>query len=158
MHALAQTNELIRWGPELSVGIEEIDNQHRVLVNLLNDLNAATLAHHGAQEAPQILEKLIDYTRIHFAVEESLMRLFDYPDYESHKDSHDKLVEEVLRLRHRVVVERKPITFELLHFLKKWLTIHIMESDAHYTPYFLSRGIAATNRKPSWWERLRGRG
>ena len=60
MHALAQSNELIRWSPELSVGIEEIDDQHRVLVDLLNDLNAATLAHHGAQEAPQILEKLID--------------------------------------------------------------------------------------------------
>lgn len=153
-HAAAAIPHLIEWTPALSVGIDEIDAQHRVLVDLINQLHAAIVAHRGTQEVPQILDRLVDYTRIHFAVEESLMRLFDYPDYEQHKHSHELLVDEVVRLRQRMLAEGKPVTFELLHFLKKWLTAHIMESDALYTPYFLSRGVQARTHKPSWLQRL----
>ncbi|MDD3762618.1 MAG: bacteriohemerythrin [Nevskiales bacterium] len=145
---------LIAWTPELSVGIEEIDSQHKTLVDLLNQLHVAIVERHGARDAAEILERLVDYTRIHFAVEEALMRMLDYPDYEAHKAEHEELVEQVYQLRRKVMVEGKPITGELLFFLKRWLTEHILASDQKYAPHLLSRGVRAQYAKPSWLQRL----
>jgi len=145
---------LITWTKELSVGIEEIDGQHRVLVDLINQLHFAIVEHRAASESAAILERLIEYTRIHFAVEESLMRLFDYDDYEHHKAGHEALIDEIRRLHERVVTEGKPATFELLHFLKKWLTHHILGEDMRYVPFFLSRGVQQRYQKVSWLHRL----
>lgn len=150
------TAELIRWTPELSVGIEEIDGQHKELVSLLNQLHVAIVERHAARDAAEILDRLVDYTRIHFAVEEALMRLLEYPDYEAHKAQHEELVEQVHQLRHKVIVEGKPITGELLLFLKRWLTEHILASDQRYAPHLLSRGVRASYAKPSWLQRLWG--
>jgi hemerythrin len=148
------SNPLIQWTSELSVGVEELDAQHRVLVDLINQLHHSIVIHRGGDEANAILGRLIEYTRIHFAVEESLMRLFDFPDYETHKASHEELISEVHRLHDKVVLEGKAITFELMHFLKRWLTHHIMSSDQQYTPFFLARGVQARYQKPSWLHRL----
>lgn len=150
------TADLITWTPQLSVGIEEIDSQHKMLVDLLNQLHAAIVEHHAARDAAEILERLVDYTRIHFAVEEALMRVLDYPDYDAHKLEHEKLVEQVYQLRHKVLVEGKPITGELLLFLKRWLTEHILASDQKYAPHLLSRGVRAKYARPSWLQRLWG--
>lgn len=92
------TAELIRWTPELSVGIDEIDSQHKELVDVLNQLHVAIMERHAtprhaARDAAEILNRLVDYTRIQFAVEEALMRLLEYPDYEAHKAQHEELVE-----------------------------------------------------------------
>lgn len=145
---------LIVWSDELSVGIEEIDAQHKVLVDLLNQLHIAILTQHGSAEAMHVLGELIDYTRIHFAVEESLMRVLGYPDYEAHKAGHEQLLQQVMDLQRRLLEEGHGITFELLHFLKRWLSVHIMESDRAYSPYFLARGVQARYEKPSLLRRL----
>ena len=148
---------LIEWSSELSIGIEEIDSQHKVLVDLLNQLHAAILHHHGSQETLHVLDELVDYTRIHFAVEESLLRILDYPDYESHKAKHEKLIEQVQQFRQRLTEQGRASTFELLHFLKQWLTVHILESDREYTTHLLARGVRARYEKPSLLARLWGR-
>lgn len=148
---------LIVWTPELSVGIQEIDEQHKTLVDILNQLHVAIMQHHASAEVVHILDELVEYTRIHFAVEESLMRVLDYPDYEAHHAEHEKLIAQVQQFRHRVIDDGRAITFELLHFLKQWLTVHIMESDQRYTEHFIQRGVRASYEKPSWLSRLWGR-
>ncbi|NKI35719.1 hemerythrin family protein [Wenzhouxiangella sp. XN79A] len=144
----------ITWTDDLSVGIEEIDEQHKVLVRLLNELNDAIHEHHGNEACLAILDRLVDYTRIHFAVEESLMRIFEYPDYENHKAEHEELVEEVLELRREIVDKERKISFKLLHFLKMWLTQHIMSSDQEYSQHFLNQGMKARAGKTAWFKRL----
>jgi hemerythrin len=134
-------SNLIEWSDKLSVGIEEIDQQHRVLVGMLNEFHDAIHHHKGSEVARQIIKRLTDYTLIHFAVEEGMMRLLDYPDYEEHKEEHDALIEEIQQLSAKLVSGKKSVNFELLHFLKVWLTKHIQESDRHYIPHFLSHGI-----------------
>lgn len=148
------SNLVVEWNDELSVGIQEIDEQHKILVNLLNDLNIAITEHHGTQESQRILAELIDYTRIHFAVEESLMRILDYPNYEIHKEHHELLIQQIHQLNDKLTNDHKAISFELLHFLKKWLTKHIMEEDKEYTPFLLSKGVKASYEKKSWMSRL----
>lgn len=148
--SMRSAEDLVEWSEELSVGIEEIDSQHRVLVDLLNDLHRAIVEHHGSEASQRILAELLEYTRIHFAVEESLMRILGYPDYEEHKHHHELLLNEVHTLSQKLAEGKKSVNFELLHFLKMWLTKHIMEEDRQYTSHFISRGVQQSYEKRSW--------
>jgi hemerythrin len=145
---------LIEWSDELSVGIQEIDEQHRVLVDLLNEMHTAIHEHHGREVSIRILQQLMEYTKIHFAVEESLMRIFEYPGYEEHKLQHEHLIKEIHDFEHKIVFEGNPISFQLLHFLRMWLTKHILESDMDYSPFLLKAGIKAKSGKQTWFKRL----
>lgn len=131
----------VEWSDRLSVGIQEIDEQHKYLVGLVNQLNVDLLtSDHGSESANETLDKLIDYTRTHFVVEESLMRILGYPDYESHKQHHEELLRRVLDFKHQMVDRGRVSRSELMEFLEKWLTGHIMNEDVLYSEHFLSRG------------------
>ncbi|PVZ63004.1 hemerythrin [Pelagibaculum spongiae] len=145
---------LVEWTEQLSVGIEEIDEQHKILVGLLNDLHRSIVEHHGSEQAMQTLDKLVEYTRIHFAVEESLMRILGYPDYEEHKEHHEMLITEIGRLQQKLRDDHKSITFELLHFLKTWLTKHILDDDMAYVDHFISVGVKTQHAKQGLMNRL----
>lgn len=152
--------KFVEWSDVLSVGIEEIDEQHRVLVGLVNQMHDAIHEKHGSAVVNEILGKLAEYTRIHFAVEESLMRILGYPDYEDHKAQHEGLLHTVVDLQQKVESGKTAIGFELMHFLKLWLTKHIMESDQKYSDHFISAGAHAKLKKKSWaarlWETVHG--
>ncbi|AZN36631.1 bacteriohemerythrin [Iodobacter ciconiae] len=141
------------WSDELSVGIQEIDEQHKVLIDLLNVLHDAIRLHHGSEASGHILGRLADYTRSHFMVEESLMRILGYPDYDEHKRCHEDLIKQMNDLQARLL-GGEAITFELMHFLRNWLINHIMEGDKRYTKHFLSCSAQATSHKKSWMERF----
>ena len=154
-------SKFIEWSNELSVGIEEIDAQHQVLVGLLNQIHEAIQQRQGMEVTHDIVAKLGEYTRVHFAVEESLMRILHYPEYEQHKIQHDRLIQQLVDLSGRLNAG-KAVSFELAHFLKVWLTKHIMESDKRYSSHFLAYGInpELVPHNASWirrcWRFLRG--
>lgn len=141
---------LLEWSDKLSVGIQEIDEQHKVLVDLLNQLHQAILHHHGAEASGRIMDKLCEYTKIHFTVEESILRILDYPDYAEHKKHHEQLLAQVQELRTKMESGDHSISFQLLHFLKKWLTIHILEEDNAYTEHLIKCGAKTTYSEQSW--------
>jgi hemerythrin len=149
-------SKFVQWSDALSVGIEEIDEQHKMLVELVNKMHEAIHQRHGSDVVISILHDLADYTRIHFAVEESLMRILNYPGYEDHKDIHEELLHAVQDLQEKVASGKKSIGFELMHFLKTWLTKHIMEEDMQYSGFFLSSGAQPKLGKKSWIKRLWG--
>jgi hemerythrin len=146
--------KFVEWSDVLSVGIEEIDEQHKVLVGLVNEMHDAIAQRHGSEVVRGVLARLADYTRIHFAVEESLMRILGYPDYDGHKHQHEELIHEVMDLQGRVDAGKTSISFELMHFLKVWLTKHIMESDQRYGRFFIEAGAQPRLTKKSWTTRL----
>ncbi|MEN8166535.1 MAG: bacteriohemerythrin [Pseudomonadota bacterium] len=150
-------SKFVEWSNDaLSVGIEEIDEQHKVLVELVNRMHDAIHQRHGSDVVKGILAELTDYTRIHFAVEESLMRILNYPGYEEHKAIHEELLTHVIELREKVESGKTAIGFELMHFLKNWLTKHIMEEDMQYSGFFLAAGAKPKLEKRSWIKRLWG--
>jgi len=152
--------EFISWSDELSVGLQEIDEQHKILINLINRLfNEAILHKADKTVISAILEELVQYTIVHFAVEESLFRIFDYPDTEMHQAHHDKLKQEVSSFQKKFA-GGAVIDIELMNFLRKWLTHHIMMDDKKYTPFFLEKGLKAKwTKQRSWmgkiWESLK---
>jgi hemerythrin len=153
--------DLFVWSEEFSIGLDEIDEQHKELVSLLNDLHVAIREHHATDTCRQILDALADYTRTHFAVEESLMRITGYPQFAVHKQNHEELIGQVQALQEKLDSGQAKITFELLHFLKQWLVHHINEADKRFGEYFLASGgqsrgssqfqAALRARKP-WWK------
>lgn len=148
------TKALIEWTDDLSVGIEEIDAQHKSLVDIVNELDRAVTEHRGRDAMSEILNRLDEYTRIHFAVEESLMRIFGYDDYEEHKAVHDDLIDQLQHIRAEFEAGHGGVTFELMQVLKNWLVKHIQHSDKEYTDCFLHGQVHAQNAKPSWFQRL----
>ncbi len=138
--------EFIEWSDKISVGIQEIDEQHQKLVDLINRLYAAMIiGEDKVAVANEVLDQLVQYTMIHFAVEESLFRIFEYPEYEAHCELHEDLRTQVYEINTKVQNGEKTVTPELLFFLRKWITNHIMVEDKKYSPFLLSRGV-----KKSW--------
>ncbi len=109
---------------------------------------------HGSEVVIEILDKPADYTRIHFAVEESLMRILNYPGCEEHKEPHEEFLGHVAELQDKVRHGKTAIGFELMHFLKVWLTKHIMETDRQYSAHFLAAGAKPKLRSRSRVSRL----
>ena len=149
--------DIITWSDELSVGIEEIDTQHRGLVDMLNRL------YHHAIEAPSdfdsvrdILKELVEYTVVHFATEESLFRIFKYPDMEAHTKQHEALKTQVQKIVHKVERREQKVDLELINFLRKWLRDHIMSSDKKYAPFLSEKGLEQSKPGKSWQEKLFG--
>lgn len=155
--------DLFTWSDDFSVNVQEIDEQHKVLVGLLNELHVAIVEHHGRKTSREVLDRLAEYTRTHFLLEESLMRLTNYPGFEVHKQQHEALISQVQALQHKLDNENVAITFELLHFLKNWLIQHINENDkrlgAHVQKSSLGQYSAwsgeverAMKKKKWWWK------
>jgi hemerythrin len=147
--------QFVEWSAALSVGIDEIDAQHQALIDLINEVQDAVAGGCERERQLDALGRLAEYTKIHFAVEESLMRIFGYPDYERHKAQHEGLVRSMLDLQRRLAVEQEaPIDEGLMRHLKHWLLDHILQSDQDYSRFFLAAGALSRHQKPSWSTRM----
>lgn len=82
--------------------MEEIDGQHKTLVSLINQLHTAIRERHGSKASREILDQLADYTRTHFLLEESLMRVSKYPGYAAHHAQHEDLIKQVTALQEKL--------------------------------------------------------
>ncbi len=136
---------MVDWNDKYSVEIQEIDEQHKVLVELINRLYDAIAAKKDVEQMGKIMDELVDYTKTHFAVEEALMRVLQYPDYEPHKAIHDRIVAQVVDFQTKFHAGDRGMGMELLMFLKNWLFDHINKIDKSYVPHFTKQGV-----KKSW--------
>jgi hemerythrin len=141
------------WNEEYSVGIEEVDEHHKMMFALINRLHHAILNHEGSAVCSEILDELMDYTRIHFSLEQTLMRVGGYPEYEAHCDLHKALVDEVEVLQQKVASGQVAISFELLQFLRKWLTRHILGEDMRYGVFFKEHSQLHQEKVDEWSEK-----
>jgi len=126
----------IKWRDQMSVGVQEVDRQHKQLIAYVNELYESLKTKQNRDEVLQkTLDNLIQYTIIHFAVEEVLMNIFEYPDHLEHKKIHRALEKQVLELQDRIRKGRADITVEVLVFLRDWVNNHILVEDKKYGPY-----------------------
>ncbi|MCL2020596.1 MAG: bacteriohemerythrin [Betaproteobacteria bacterium] len=143
------------WSDEYSVGIAEIDEQHKTLFVMIEKLHQAIMKHEGSAACKVILAELVDYARVHFALEQTLMRVGKYPEYEEHCRLHKELVEEVEALQQKIASGRAAISFELLQFLRTWLSKHILSEDMKYGAFFKHGQSSHGNTVNEWSARSR---
>ncbi len=132
---------LLTWDDSYSVGVSEIDTQHKKLFNLINDLFDAMKAGNGRSIIGKIIKELADYTVYHFGYEEKLFEKFDYPETATHNKEHKDFVETVSKFQKEFNEESAMLSMEVMNFLKKWLQDHIKGTDQHYTAFFNEHGI-----------------
>jgi hemerythrin len=121
----------------LSVGIEEIDDDHRTLVNLFNILNHSVTEGAATDYVEAVLEELINCTVWHFSHEERLMQKYGYKGIEEHKTDHQDLINSVRELQQRYLQVGKLEEEEDLVFLERWLTEHILTADMRLGSYLI---------------------
>lgn len=123
---------------DFEIGIAEIDLQHKQLLHLLERLRDSAGKRYGFA-ANAILEELAVETRVHFAVEESLMRLLSFPDTEAHAAEHRRLAEQLEKFRKRA--QDFDVADDLCAFIQTWLIDHVNQFDREFVGHFLARGV-----------------
>ncbi len=133
---------LMTWNERLSVGVKLLDDDHKKLVGMVNQLYDAIQGGKGKESMGPILDGLIDYTKVHFAHEEHLFVQTGYPASSAHKKEHDDLTRQVLDVQQKYKAGvNGTLSLEVMNFLKNWLVNHIQGSDQKYGPYLNSKGI-----------------
>jgi hemerythrin len=133
---------IFAWKDTYSIGVPEIDTQHRRLFSLADELYSAMNNGKGKPLVEKVLKNLIDYTKTHFAAEEQLMQRCKYPDYKPHKLKHDELTKQVLQLQRDFEEGKTALTIEVMQFLSTWLRQHIGGTDKRYVPYLMGKTAA----------------
>jgi hemerythrin len=131
---------MINWSDEYSVGNSIIDEQHKGLIRLTDELYEACRQGGGAEKSSFIkaLHGSVDYVRTHFSTEEKIMKEVNYPDYEAHKKEHEDFIAEVLRQAKNYETNKPFVPASFVKFLLEWVVNHIAGSDKKYIPYLPS--------------------
>ena len=125
----------MEWTPEMSVGLAELDDDHKMLVRVINQL-ATNTGQAGALR--QCIFALMRYAEFHFAREEHVMQACGFTALPEHKLEHEDFTAQIQALAKRF--EENPeaaapeINEKLLDYLKNWLTHHILIVDMAYRP------------------------
>ncbi len=127
----------IVWTADIAVN-DEIDEQHKKLFDILNDLHESVTA--GAEQGvlAEVFNLLIDYTVEHFETEENYFTQCSYPDTDAHKKEHNDLTQKAIELQQEFKSGNLTISFDLLDFLYDWLMEHTSNQDKKFASYLRS--------------------
>ena len=132
---------LIDWSPSYSVKVAKFDQQHKKLVDLINQLHDAMKSGQGTTAIGVVLQSLIAYTGTHFSEEIKLMQTHGYPDLAKHQAEHEKFVKQVIEFQQKFQDGGAMLTMSVLSFLKDWLVKHIQGEDKKYGPFLNAKGV-----------------
>ena len=141
IHRKMASTQFVEWKDEYSVGIDSIDQQHKKLLNLINQLQTAVDYSTGDEFERDALDELVDYTKTHFVYEEGLMRDNDYPDFEPHKAQHEKMFKKVEEVLAEYEQDHDTAMSNAAEYLKGWLINHINGTDKEYSSYLIGKGV-----------------
>jgi hemerythrin len=135
----------LQWTPDLSVGSNEIDDQHKELFSRINDLRSAMSQGKGRAEISKTTKFLEDYVVTHFGTEEKLMARHDYPDAAAHKARHTEFIKDFTDLKRKLeqLESQQAVTsflvIDIQRRLVEWLMNHIGKVDKALGSYLSSR-------------------
>jgi len=132
---------LIEWNDSFSVHVAKSDQQHQKLIGMMNDLHDAMKQGKGKGIQGKIINEMLDYTEIHFRMEEELFEKYGYPTREIHKNEHASFVNKVAELKNDLESGHKLLTLEMMSFLSSWWQNHIKGTDMKYSAFFNEKGV-----------------
>lgn len=126
----------IQWNANYSVGISMLDQHHKHLATLINQLAESSNENSTSENVVNILSSLVSYARYHFKHEEEMMAANNYRDLESHRLEHQHFCEVIAETCYGAtlgVIGAK----ELFSYLTRWWKNHILLEDMKYKPYMV---------------------
>jgi hemerythrin-like metal-binding protein len=130
------------WSSYFFVGVETLDVQHRRLFDIMDELDVAMKDGQAGGVAGRLLDELLEYTRVHFSTEETMMRTAKYAGFARHRDLHTELAGQVKEYLARERSGDSSVQAELLHFLREWLADHIQREDRAFGVWLNAHGVS----------------
>jgi hemerythrin len=150
----------MQWTPKMSVGVAELDDDHKVLIRIINQLSASLDDEARRRAVRQSLIALKRYAQYHFGREESVMAASGYPTLGAHREEHHDFVNRIQALADEFEATEDgsaELGKSLLDFLINWLQHHILIVDMSYRPYVennteAERAAKSFKAAEIWWE------
>lgn len=146
----------LQWNEGMSVGVELIDNDHKVLIALITEVSDAIESGDSATNIEDIFQRLEEYVKQHFSREEHLMRKCNYPQLDEHIRQHRLFTDKIPELKEQLLsAETLRVAEEVNLFLINWLMNHIVGEDMSFAQSAFDTGCATVGQqKISWFRRL----
>ncbi len=133
--------QLLIWNESNSVGVKEIDEQHKKIFGMINELYSAMKESKEKQVLNGLIAGLLDYAKYHFSTEEKYFDEFNYEGKEMHIDRHHRYVDKILQFEKEFEEKKDFLSYDILDFLEDWWIKHINGADKGYTECFHKHGL-----------------
>lgn len=131
----------LTWKEQFKVGVKEIDEQHRHLLEIINQIIASIEKKNEWQTTSSIIDSLINYAYNHFATEERYMSEGEYPELTWHVGLHLEFIRKVFAMSEEVTLKGAEIQREMLSYVTTWYPNHVLGVDRKYIQYLSKKGI-----------------
>lgn len=133
--------DFFKWENKYSVEIDEIDNQHKKIVHMLNELYTAFMYKEQEEKVEGIVSEMVSYTMEHLNNEERYFRKFNFSYSAEHMLEHKEFKEKVHGFQEKLAINKSALNIEMINFLRNWLMSHILVTDKKYTKCFQENGV-----------------
>lgn len=134
--------QFVVWKDEYSVGIESLDNDHKKLLGLINNLQTAVHYQTGEDFEKEALDEVVAYTKYHFDREEKMLLEAGYEDFEAHKKTHTNMIAKIDEFLLEYEKHGHVALENVAQYLKDWLIGHINGTDQEYSSLLKAKGIS----------------
>jgi len=136
--ALPQSKNHLVWSNTYSMGVKLIDDQHKGLVDFVNDLFNHASGKEDEERAyfSEVIQQAVQYIKEHFLAEEKLMVGTKFPGYAAHKKVHDEFTLTVVKSVKDFEAGKRLVLEKFAYFLKDWVLTHVAIMDRQYADYF----------------------
>jgi hemerythrin-like metal-binding protein len=132
------------WKDDYSVGISTIDEQHKKMINLINEVLESIRDGLEKQIIREILNDLEQYAIYHFAQEEILFQEYGYNKAKEHGQSHEHYIKKIESLKILASLNEEKLSILTFAFLRTWLDNHILKDDIEYGRFIRNKDISIT--------------
>jgi hemerythrin len=133
--------DIINWKDEFSVGVEEMDNQHKKLFTMVNRLIEEQKQLTDPKTIAELLTEMTDYAQEHFRAEEYLMAEYGFNRKVEQEKQHQAFIDKTISFYSASDIGPNILSNALLDFLSEWLVDHILKEDMMYKDFFLGKGL-----------------
>ena len=134
---------LISWNDSFSVKIKSIDDQHKILFDIVND--TYTMITNEENNSPTEIVKIIDrlkvYALMHFGAEEHFFNTFGLPVSEDHEKAHAAFESKISQLQEDLLAGDTEVPINIIRYVSNWLVSHIKTVDKKHCEYLVERGV-----------------
>jgi hemerythrin len=129
------------WSSEYSVGVEALDNQHKAIMDVLNELHAASMEGKAQKVAGPLIRRLVTLAGEHFSAEERLMESIKFPGLAHHRAKHQDLTGKLAEYLTRHEKGDFAMYTPLLYFIRDWQSKHMQTEDQEYAGWLSAHGV-----------------
>ena len=144
-----ERQEHIKWSDKYSMGIKLIDDQHKGLLDFVNELFSHVTGNEEEERVyfDGVIQQALEYVSNHFVTEEECMRAENFPDYTKHQMAHNEFKLAVIKSANGFNAGEVLALMDFARFLENWIITHVAGMDKEYSHFFRKTGAIKKDGK-----------